>query len=39
MAYFVNLHQPMNYAVKTTSWDKGRLWLAGAFTSIPGEQQ
>lgn len=39
MAYFVNLHQPMNYAVKTTSWDKGRLWLTGAFTSIPGEQQ
>lgn len=39
MSYFVNLHQPMNYAVKHTSWDKGRLWLAGAFTSIPGEQQ
>ncbi|MBV9653077.1 MAG: PQQ-binding-like beta-propeller repeat protein [Acetobacteraceae bacterium] len=37
--YFVNLHQPMTYKVKSEPWVEGKLWLAGAFTSIPGEQQ
>lgn len=37
--YYVNLHQPMNYVVKHDPWKEGRLWLAGAFTAIPGEQQ
>ncbi len=38
-AYFVNLHQPMHYAFKHEPWQKGALWLAGAFTAIPGEKQ
>jgi len=37
--YYVNLHQPMTYTVKHDPWEKGKLWLAGAFTPIPGEQQ
>ena len=37
--YYVNLHQPMTYSVKHDPWEKGKLWLAGAFTPIPGEQQ
>jgi alcohol dehydrogenase (cytochrome c) len=39
MAYFVNLHQPMTYTVKKEPWEKGQLWLGGAFTAIPGEDQ
>lgn len=38
-AFFVNLHQPMDYSVKHDPWEKGKLWLAGAFTAIPGEKQ
>jgi glucose dehydrogenase len=38
-AYFINLHQPMHYAFKHEPWQKGALWLAGAFTAIPGEKQ
>ena len=37
--YYVNLHQPMNYVVKSEPWQQRRLWLAGAFTAIPGEEQ
>ncbi|HTW29343.1 MAG TPA: PQQ-binding-like beta-propeller repeat protein [Acetobacteraceae bacterium] len=37
--YYLNLHQPMTYQVKPEPWEKGALWLAGAFTSIPGEAQ
>jgi len=37
--YFVNLHQPMTYSVKHDPWEKGKLWLAGAFTAIPSEKQ
>ncbi len=39
MAYFVNLHQPMYYEVKSVPWEKGKLWLGGAFKAIPGEAQ
>ena len=38
-AYYVNLHQPMNYNFKHDPWEKGKLWLAGAFTAIAGEPQ
>jgi glucose dehydrogenase len=39
MVYYVNLHQPMYYEVKSVPWEKGKLWLGGAFKAIPGEQQ
>jgi PQQ-dependent dehydrogenase (methanol/ethanol family) len=39
MVYFVNLHQPMYYEVKSVPWEKGKLWLGGAFKAIPGEKQ
>jgi alcohol dehydrogenase (cytochrome c) len=39
MVYYVNLHQPMTYTVKKEPWAKGKLWLGGAFTAIPGEDQ
>jgi PQQ-dependent dehydrogenase (methanol/ethanol family) len=39
MVYYVNLHQPMTYTVKKEPWEKGQLWLGGAFTAIPGEDQ
>src|SRR5919106_907668 len=39
MAYYVNLHQPMTYTVKKEPWEQGKLWLGGAFTAIPGEDQ
>ena len=39
MVYYVNLHQPMTYTVKKEPWQKGKLWLGGAFTAIPGEDQ
>jgi PQQ-dependent dehydrogenase (methanol/ethanol family) len=39
MVYYVNLHQPMTYTVKKVPWEKGKLWLGGAFTAIPGEEQ
>ncbi|HYM30498.1 MAG TPA: PQQ-binding-like beta-propeller repeat protein [Candidatus Cybelea sp.] len=37
--YCVNLHQPMHYIVKNEPWQKGALWLGGAFVAIPGEAQ
>lgn len=39
MVYYLNLHQPMTYTVKKEPWEQGKLWLGGAFTAIPGEDQ
>ena len=39
LAYAINLHQPMHYAVKNSPYPGGKLWLGGAFTVIPTEQQ
>jgi PQQ-dependent dehydrogenase (methanol/ethanol family) len=39
MVYYANLHQPMTYTVKKEPWQQGKLWLGGAFTAIPGEDQ
>lgn len=39
MVYYVNLHQPMYYEVDSVPWEKGKLWLGGAFKNIPGEEQ
>jgi alcohol dehydrogenase (cytochrome c) len=39
MVYYENLHQPMTYTVKKEPWRKGKLWLGGAFTVIPGADQ
>lgn len=39
MVYYDNLHQPMYYEVKSVPWEKGKLWLGGAFKAIPGEAQ
>lgn len=37
--YYANLHQPMHYEQRSVPWRKGRLWLGGAFKSIPGAIQ
>src|ERR671918_3301 len=34
-----NLFTPMTYTVKKEPWEQGKLWLGGAFTAIPGEDQ
>jgi alcohol dehydrogenase (cytochrome c) len=39
LAYAINLHQPMHYAVENAPYPSGKLWLGGAFTVIPGEEQ
>jgi alcohol dehydrogenase (cytochrome c) len=39
LAYAINLHQPMHYRVENTPYPNGKLWLGGAFTTIPDEQQ
>jgi alcohol dehydrogenase (cytochrome c) len=39
LVYYANLHQPMHYIVKSVPYEKGKLWLGGAFVAIPGEQQ
>jgi len=39
LAYAINLHQPMTYRVENSPYPNGKLWLGGAFTSIPGEAQ
>ena len=39
MAYAANLHQPMTYHVEETPFPGGKLWLGGAFKTIPGEEQ
>ena len=40
MAYAANLHQPMTYHVEDAPYPGGsKLWLGGAFKTIPSEQQ
>jgi alcohol dehydrogenase (cytochrome c) len=39
LAYAANLHQPMTYHVEATPYPGGKLWLGGAFKTIPSEQQ
>ena len=40
MAYAANLHQPMTYHVEEASYPGGsKLWLGGAFKTIPAEEQ
>ena len=35
MAYAANLHQPMTYHVEEAPYPGGKLWLGGAFKTIP----
>ena len=39
LAYAANLHQPMTYHVEEVTYPGGKLWLGGAFKTIPSEQQ
>jgi PQQ-dependent dehydrogenase (methanol/ethanol family) len=40
MAYAANLHQPMTYHVEQAAYPGGdKLWLGGAFKTIPSEKQ
>ena len=39
MAYAANLHQPMTYHVEAAAYPGGKLWLGGAFKTIPAEEQ
>lgn len=39
LAFAANLHQPMTYHVEEAPYPGGKLWLGGAFKTIPGEQQ
>ncbi len=40
MAYAANLHQPMTYHVEESPYPGGsKLWLGGAFKTIPAEEQ
>jgi PQQ-dependent dehydrogenase (methanol/ethanol family) len=39
LAYAANLHQPMTYHVEEAPYPGGKLWLGGAFKTIPGEEQ
>jgi PQQ-dependent dehydrogenase (methanol/ethanol family) len=40
MSYAANLHQPMTYHVEEAPYPGGsKLWLGGAFKTIPSEQQ
>jgi PQQ-dependent dehydrogenase (methanol/ethanol family) len=39
MAYAANLHQPMTYTVAASPYPGGKLWLGGAFATIPTEAQ
>jgi alcohol dehydrogenase (cytochrome c) len=39
LAYAINLEQEMTYTVDSTPYPAGKLWLGGAFTSIPGGVQ
>ena len=39
LAYAANLHQPMTYHVEETPYPAGKLWLGGAFKTIPSERQ
>ncbi|MDE2159745.1 MAG: PQQ-dependent dehydrogenase, methanol/ethanol family [Burkholderiales bacterium] len=39
LAYAANLHQPMTYHVEASTYPGGKLWLGGAFKTIPTEKQ
>jgi alcohol dehydrogenase (cytochrome c) len=39
LAFAANLHQPMTYHVEESPYPGGKLWLGGAFKTIPGEEQ
>jgi alcohol dehydrogenase (cytochrome c) len=39
LTYAANLHQPMTYHVEESPYPGGKLWLGGAFKTIPSEQQ
>ena len=39
LTYAINLHQPMTYQVQSSPYPNGKLWLGGAFKTIPGEEQ
>lgn len=40
MSYALNLHQPMTYHVESADYPGGsKLWLGGAFKTIPAEKQ
>jgi PQQ-dependent dehydrogenase (methanol/ethanol family) len=39
LAYAANLHQPMTYQVEEAAYPGGKLWLGGAFKTIPSEEQ
>jgi PQQ-dependent dehydrogenase (methanol/ethanol family) len=39
IAYAANLHQPMTYQVEEAPYPGGKLWLGGAFKTIPTEEQ
>ena len=39
LAYALNLHQPMTYRAENAAYPNGKLWLGGAFTVIPDEEQ
>jgi PQQ-dependent dehydrogenase (methanol/ethanol family) len=36
LTYAINLHQPMTYQVQSSPYPNGKLWLGGAFKTIPG---
>jgi glucose dehydrogenase len=38
-AFAANLHQPMTYHVEAAPYPGGKLWLGGAFKTIPSEAQ
>jgi alcohol dehydrogenase (cytochrome c) len=39
LAFAANLHQPMTYHVEASPYPGGKLWLGGAFKTIPSEKQ
>lgn len=39
LAFAANLHQPMTYHVEPAAYPRGKLWLGGAFKTIPTEEQ
>jgi alcohol dehydrogenase (cytochrome c) len=39
LAYAINLHQPMTYHVLNSPYPGGKMWLGGAFKTIPSEAQ
>ncbi len=39
LAFAANLHQPMTYQYEEAAYPGGKLWLGGAFKTIPSEEQ